>query len=711
VKKRGQITIFIIIGILILIAAAIVFYIYSITAEKKLTPEMIPAITEMPEELRPVRLYTQECLYQISEEAFRKLGDNGGYIYPEKIGATFNPLNPTESDGLQFSPESPIKIPYWWYLSSKNNCAGNCKFSSLRPELYRTSGLPNDFSVESQVDNYVNEQLKACLDGYLPFKEAGFTIEELGGLKTTTFIGDYDVNVFVDYPLKLSKGNITYTIDRFYVSLPLPFKPLYDLATEIITSETNLSFLERHTLNMIVAFASLDEGNLPPMSESTFEVSAGKFWAVEAVKPKIEEMLMNYVPGLQVMNTLNFERQIHPGNRIRQAVYDNMVLPLNLDGKYDAYEVRFDYLGWWPIYFNAGKDGIISAEYLIPPIIPIGIQRYSTLYDISFPSLVTISDPAAFNQAGYSLRIAMEANIRNNRAIDASFPGFEGINAPGQRSMFCNLNQRNSGNITVVVKNKLTNKGIPKVSVMYTCGEDSCPIGVTSSNGTIIAQFPVCIGGFVSFMNLDYFIPSQRLDAMLDKNELIVSEGYPYVDKNISVMKWGYSVSQKNITSNPLDLAADEQVILTLKKIPDSPGEDNMQSVASYYGNETSTILPKMVPGTYEVNGFLVLHRNFTIPEETRKTGAGFIGGLFGADEEFTIPAITFNESYPSGGAILNEQTGYVVITPDNLYNSKKITFYLISPFLPKHVDEIESDWTGLSSRFRAQLEPTYTYE
>ena len=144
-KKRGQITLFIILGIVLLSTISIILYIRSTTVRERLTPELIPAISQIPAEARPVRTYTEDCIYKLSEEAFRKIGFGGGYI--EDAGIITDPITPTESDGVEY-PGSDLKIPYWWYLKSDNKCAGNCEFSSLQPPLSRTQN-----SIETQVDN------------------------------------------------------------------------------------------------------------------------------------------------------------------------------------------------------------------------------------------------------------------------------------------------------------------------------------------------------------------------------------------------------------------------------------------------------------------------------------------------------------------------------------------------------------------------------
>ena len=97
-KKRGQITVFIIIGLLVLLTYFVLTYYKKSTIEET---ELI-----MPE-LIPVQQFVETCTQNIAEEAIDLIGINGGYIYfPAWI----------ENDHgsyLSTSPIKELKNPYW----------------------------------------------------------------------------------------------------------------------------------------------------------------------------------------------------------------------------------------------------------------------------------------------------------------------------------------------------------------------------------------------------------------------------------------------------------------------------------------------------------------------------------------------------------------------------------------------------------------------
>ena len=704
-QKKAQITVFILAAIFILIFAMI--FIFVNTSKQKIP--IVPVIEDIPVQFRPIRSYVEDCLTSLAKEAVKKIGAQGGYINPKEFGIITSAATPTESDGLLFSPDSNLNIPYWWYLKGPNDCHGNCLFSSQKPRLKRKSGSRSDNSIESQIDWYISDNLKTCLNDFQPFKEQGYTIESKEP-EVTTIISESDVGVYLKYPLNIKIQNTTNKISDFYTSLPLNLLRIYELAQDITNKQIEFSFLERHTLNLITSFASLDKNSLPPITESTFNFGTGLTWTTEEVKMNIENILMNYIPALQVFGTLNYGREIFPGDTIKQSLYDQMILPMNLDNKYNDLGVRFDYLGWWPIYFNAGEGGIIQAESAIIPFINFGIQRYSTTYDISFPAVVTLTDPSALDGQGYTFMFALEGNLRNNRPIDESFQGLQGVYI-FQPSLLCNQNQRNSGDITIKTVNANTKKPLEDVQIAYTCGEESCIIGSTDKSGILTAKYPICYNGIISFIKQDFFTPVRFFTTELDKEKSLPDiQLYPFIEKEIEIEKRIYSPRLKQLSINARNIDPKESIVISLKKIKQDIGEEEVMTAAEIFGNQTTPSKLRLVPGIYEVRIYAFLHDSVVIPEEKRKTGAGFFGKMFGAEEEYTIPEIRFNESFPSGGVILNEQTGFLTIDPKKLYKDNKIIFYIISPTIPKSIEDLSetSKIQEYSAKYRNMLEPIY---
>ena len=106
-NRKGQITMFILIGLVMLAIVGLAFFFIS-RAQQPVDLEP----TDVPAELVPIRNYVENCLYETSKSAFLVAGQNGGYINANEYFT--KSFFPTESGALEFSPGSNRLIPYWY---------------------------------------------------------------------------------------------------------------------------------------------------------------------------------------------------------------------------------------------------------------------------------------------------------------------------------------------------------------------------------------------------------------------------------------------------------------------------------------------------------------------------------------------------------------------------------------------------------------------
>ena len=74
--KRGQVTIFVILGLVILIILGIVYYVKFYILESKY-------VNIVPQDIQAVDEYVKNCLEQTVKEGLVYLGDHGGYFIEE----------------------------------------------------------------------------------------------------------------------------------------------------------------------------------------------------------------------------------------------------------------------------------------------------------------------------------------------------------------------------------------------------------------------------------------------------------------------------------------------------------------------------------------------------------------------------------------------------------------------------------------------------
>src|SRR3989338_3902542 len=95
--KKGQMAIFLIVGILIIVAGAFYFYTTTFTTESRIERKLAET-QEVSAEFNPVKEFADQCIYSTALEGLRLIGENGGYtsIDPSKIRS--EKLYPASSD-------------------------------------------------------------------------------------------------------------------------------------------------------------------------------------------------------------------------------------------------------------------------------------------------------------------------------------------------------------------------------------------------------------------------------------------------------------------------------------------------------------------------------------------------------------------------------------------------------------------------------------
>ncbi|MBW3013217.1 hypothetical protein KY340_03335 [Candidatus Woesearchaeota archaeon] len=696
-NKRGQITIYIIIGIIILLAALLIIYLTFFRVEKPMAvPEIV--VKKVPMQVQPVSIFIEDCVGRVGRQGLEKMGRQAGWIdvdKPEKIfGNSFDfRYDPTESDGVTFNPASPLglRIPYWYYLRSSNRCT-DCKFFVRIPTIRQ---------MEQMLDEYVKENIGSCLIGLKAFEEQGFDIEQLGELNVQTTVTDYDVRFVAIYPLKITKGGSVFNLESYYVQMPVQLKRMMELGKEILRSQANQSFLEYNTMAMISAHGSANKDALPPIADS--EVGQDKiFWSKFATEQKVKTILSTYTNLVTIPRTHNFYPATLPGEMsqitLLQGLYYGFVFNmLDEESSYDGIDANFFYFNNWPIFFDiTPREGDLlrpeESGNTFQGLFSVFSQSYRYFYDVSYPVVVELRDVNAFNGQGFSLMFALETNVRNNKPLTPGVFNVLSEGGPGSRfNMFGNPSQRISGDIDI----KTTAGGEPLggVNIRFICSEDSAYMGTTDGNGEWIGKFPICEGGVLSLSKQDYYTDKFAFSTRVRESANVEGELMKIVTKEarlkvrrpeaidqITGVPYG-SLSYDNyvaLLNQGTDDLRKETVYMTITLVPEDRYGETLTSVL-VFDKDTAVGEVKLVPGNFEIWAQLIDEEGFTIPASTRKVG----------DETATLDEVELKPA-PLGGAVMNaDVNSNWRVTEDNLKKDNYLEFYVLKSKTPTTHEEL----------------------
>ena len=639
--RRAQVSLFVILGIVLVVSTALFVTLRGRVGEQSLQP-VSEAGAQLPNEFSAVQPFVESCLEKTAKEAGIRLGERGGYIYTEALSPE---SAPTEGDAMRMSRGSTLILPYWFYLESANSCQGRCAFTSARLPL--TGGN----SVETQIERYVDEHLGACLGGFRSFTDLGFEVKP-GEWKTKAVVGASDVAISLDFPLTVTRGGSKETFRQFSASLDVPLRDIYTLAQHIADTEKDYRFLERATLNLIVGFSGRDSQLLPPLADSTFTLSPGKRWVKSQVKQRIQGILTSYIPLIRMSGTPGFS-SIETDSLLSDKLYGQMVIPNN--SSVSDVEVSFLYLDFWDPYFDLNCDGeICKPEESVIDILPIGVQRYNFVYDLSFPALVELRSAEAFNSEGYTFSFLLESNIRRNAPLPALYQPIPGIEDEFGTQL-CDADKRTSGAIAFTIKDKATRQPLSDVDISYSCIE-SCVIG-TAQNGALSSRLPLCLGGTLSFRKDGYVTVFQRFDARLDEPGQVEAELAALKELQVDVRKrmLQYRDGQWKLAGEqPLEEGDTAVITLTQK---------NGAASVSFEAKPGEPFSVQLAEGLYAGTVDLFTEKRLVIPERT----------LEFEDEKVKVDRIE-QEGFASGSASFTYS-----ITSEDLSHGK-LVLSVLSP-------------------------------
>jgi len=205
--KRSQITVFVIIAIFLIVAIGIVFIVKNSVKNGVITPQV---------GTENVGDFVTECLESTSENGLVIIGRQGGYYkFASELNVAYSG-NDSEP-GILFTELGDINVPYYFY-NSQNTMISKEK-------------------IEEQLSLYVRDNLNNCIKDFDIFEQKGFSIDA-GNINTTTKILEDKVEIFLDYPVTITKADFTQTKTAYSVDFPIRLKEIYNITQTFLSLQT-----------------------------------------------------------------------------------------------------------------------------------------------------------------------------------------------------------------------------------------------------------------------------------------------------------------------------------------------------------------------------------------------------------------------------------------------------------------------------------------
>lgn len=473
--KRGQLTVFIIIGLLILISIATIIY---FTQVRTIAP--LQRVVAVPEDIQPVYDHIAQCLNDISKQGLERLGTQGGYINMPPYIAN-NPNAHIKNDALGVSQTA------LWYYEGEDR-------------------TPTIEFMQKELQDYIKSELPACVN-FLAFADK-YEVQVASPLTSIVTFTDNQVIAEARWLLNIRVGEKIIQHEEYVAQHNLAFAPIVRLATETMKYENENEWFEDLTIQLLTSN--------PEIPFDGLEFFCGtKKWQVRQVKDEIQTTLATSMPLIRIANT-NYPAPLASPSVYRNLKDDAEDIREDLnDGKdpkwptnvpQDVFEMNrmmldigipstdlvagFIYQPHWTTYMDVSpsQGGMMSTAQMKGPkqyLRFLCMNQWHFTYDLIYPIKMMIRDNSAFDGQGYIFNFGFPVIIEDNAESRNVF-GVRRFNVPIEGVDFCDrigteaLDVRATG----FVEGGFTAEELADVNITYSCGPQACVLGKTYSDGS-----------------------------------------------------------------------------------------------------------------------------------------------------------------------------------------------------------------------------------
>ena len=462
-KKRGQVTVFIVIGIILMISLSL--FLYFREQAIPLTPQ-----EKIPSEFVPIRNFVEECMQVHAKEGVYLIGLQGGYaILPENIANIPDAYLPLDKKGY-------VKVPYWYYKEQNN--------------------APSFDDVKKNIGLHMDENLRFCLNNFDDFKQK-FTVEELSPISTEVVVTDNELIYTSTYPIRVkeigTEKSVTFSV--FRATLPVKLREIFNLAADMMTAENENMFFEDMTMELMTV------GPDVPFSDIVFKCGQVR-WLKSDVQDRVKNLLFYNLPRVKIENT---DYTPYPKDSMYNYSIHHFLWNIG-DEEYKDLRAGVLYYKHWPMVFRVrpSQGNIMRASYGKGPaeflLDFICVNVYKFTYDVEYPLQAMIFDDNAFFGEGFSFRFAFPVIIRSNEGNRKNIPVGVYEAPPDQGMDPCE--EVSTEGFIFYAKDEMTGEDLRDVNVTFQCANTyECFLGSTDPVGNFYGletKLPVfCMPGRV----------------------------------------------------------------------------------------------------------------------------------------------------------------------------------------------------------------------
>lgn len=645
--KKGQVTLFIILGIVIVIVIGALFALRGLAVSSRLYNERGESVS-VPVQLAPVTDVISDCIENTALEALNLMGLQGGYInIPQDILAR-STLN-IFSNSLYVN--KGLQVPYWSYES----------ISGVQKE-----NVPTQTQMQDELSSYINDNLQSCFSLDIEaFEDQGYEIATQDDISATSNIKDDYVEVRVEYPVDIKLKDVQKKVQTHYRKIDTNYGKLYKLALGILKEENTGYFLENKTLDVMYVYDDI------PTSGGSLDCTP-RVWTKQQIQDSLKNYLVDNVAAIDIEGTKDAFSEKYFLVRSTEA-YPQASVDFVFSSSY-PFEMKIN--GGEEIVSEESVSGRTSATSLLLGV--FCLNNYNFIYDIKYPVLVVLSDDSSRNPAIFEF--ANQVIIKNNQPKQNRLYVSENILPDTQR-----ICRYTSTNATIYAIDQSTGELVSDAKISFNCVGATCDLGSTKTDSvgevSLFAGLAPCYNGEMVAYHKDYALAKTRVDTnrQVDTVTLLLKPKH-VIDVEVKVIDNGVI----------RELAPDESYVI------------EFDSQSDEFTSLVSDERIELVSGDYYVKGYLIKNTTQEFRTGSQKIEycndipKGGLLGVIGIKEKkcFSTQIDSTNlEEIITGG----EEFAYSV-DGQTLSKAKKITIYLVLIQEPKSIVELKDTFLKIQT-------------
>lgn len=241
-KKRGQVTIFMIIGLIVLFVFGFMFLLTSNIQKGQLEDQKESLISKSFRK-EALRVFVQDCLYDELEMGLIQIGKTGR-IFDDQPGGTLPPIIGQNAALFAQNGElTPIfaainhqpfqEFPQAWPCSNQNDPHNFCNYT--HPDNTKRLGTSrlSTTSIEGDLAQFLANRTQFCVENYTKTNISSQAKVEPAQLLLELSMLDDGLDIRAEYPLTISLGNEEFFhLSEFSFFYPTPFKRFFEAAVK-----------------------------------------------------------------------------------------------------------------------------------------------------------------------------------------------------------------------------------------------------------------------------------------------------------------------------------------------------------------------------------------------------------------------------------------------------------------------------------------------